>query len=161
VYVYLDGAAGQDPFPALDTVAPKLNVDVVDRIPVPTTAVDLTQQFQQAKSKDPDYVIAHLFGPTPALGVKAWKQVGLTKPLIGMVWAYGESDIAAAGDAAEGYYGLQFTAMPEENPQALQFVTRLLEEDRTSGADAGHRPGVLPAWRLQCRRYLPGGDQRG
>ena len=123
VYVYLDGAAGQDPFPALDTVAPKLNVDVVDRIPVPGTAVDLTQQFQQAKSKDPDYVIAHVFGTTiPALAVKAWKLVGLNKPLIGMVWAFGESDIAAAGDAAEGYYGLQFTAMPEENPQALQLL---------------------------------------
>ncbi|HEY8836578.1 MAG TPA: ABC transporter substrate-binding protein, partial [Dehalococcoidia bacterium] len=64
VYVYVDNAAGQDPFPTLDTAAPKLNIDVVDRIPVPMTAVDLTQQFQQAKSKDPDYVIGHLFGAT-------------------------------------------------------------------------------------------------
>jgi branched-chain amino acid transport system substrate-binding protein len=122
VYMYYDNAAGQDPIPAIDQFAPKLNVDVAGKIPVPPTAVDLTQQMQDAKSKTPDYVIGHLFGATPALGVKAWKQVGLgpTVPLIGMVWAYGESDIATAGDAAEGYYGLQFTAMPEEGPQALQ-----------------------------------------
>lgn len=124
VYVYYDNAAGKDPFPALDATAPKLNVDVVDRIPVPATAVDLTQQFQQAQGKNPDYVLAHLFGATPALGIKAWKQVGLGPkvPLIGYVWAFGESDIQTAGDAAEGYMGLQFTAMPEENPEALQLL---------------------------------------
>jgi len=123
-YIYYDNAAGKDPFDALDKFGPQLKVDVVDRIPAPATAVDLTQQFQQAQSKNPDYVIGHLFGALPALGMKAWKQVGLGPkvPLIGMVWAFGESDIQAAGDAAEGYMGLQFTAMPEESPEALQLL---------------------------------------
>src|SRR5205085_295141 len=108
VYIYDDGAAGKDPLPVLDTTAPKLNVDVVDRIGYPGTTNDMTQPMQQAKDKNPDYLIGHMFGTTPPLGIKAWKQVGLSNvPLIGMVWAFGEVDIASAGDAAEGYMGLQ------------------------------------------------------
>ncbi|MHB8576008.1 MAG: ABC transporter substrate-binding protein [Dehalococcoidia bacterium] len=122
-YLYYDNAAGLDPIAAIDQFASKLNVDAVAKIPVPPTAVDLAPQFQQAKDKNPDYLVGHLFGAMPALGIKAWKQVGLgSVPLIGMVWAFGESDIATAADAAEGYYGLQFTAMPEENPPALQML---------------------------------------
>src|SRR5205823_5572056 len=110
-----------DPIPTLDATAPKLNIDVLDKIACPATSVDLAQQFQQAKSKNPDYLVNHFFGALPALGMKAWKQVGLgSVPHIGLVWAFGQSDIATAGDAAEGYKGLQFTAMPEENPPALQ-----------------------------------------
>jgi len=161
-YVYYDNAAGKDPFPVLDTMAPKMNIDVVNRVAVPTTAVDLTQQFQEAKSKDPDYVIQHLFGATPPLGIKAWKQVGLNKPLIGMVWAFGEPDIETAGTASEGYSGLQFTAMPEENPEALQTLRDYWKKiGRAEPKEAGsvyYIRGVLNA-DVIFKAAMSGGDK--
>jgi branched-chain amino acid transport system substrate-binding protein len=38
------------------------------------------------------------------------------------VWGGGEPDFEVAGPAAEGYYNLQFTAHPTDNPQAYQLL---------------------------------------
>jgi branched-chain amino acid transport system substrate-binding protein len=75
--------------------------------------LDITTRYR------PDFVIAHLFGKAPAVGLKEFKGKGwpLSK-MIGFVWAASEADIIAGGGmaAAEGYYTLQYAGVGKDYP---------------------------------------------
>jgi branched-chain amino acid transport system substrate-binding protein len=65
-------------------------------------------------------VMTHFFGAIPALSMKAAQQVGISpEKYYSFVWGSGDGDYAAAGPAAEGTYGLQFTALPSDKPEAF------------------------------------------
>jgi branched-chain amino acid transport system substrate-binding protein len=119
-YLYFGNAAGRNPLEIIKNNAPKLNLDLVGTLEVPGTTTDLTQQMLEVKSKDPDFVMTHFFGAIPALSMKAAQQVGISpEKYYSFVWGTGDSDYAAAGPAAEGTYGLQFTALPGDKPEAF------------------------------------------
>jgi branched-chain amino acid transport system substrate-binding protein len=124
-YLYYGNAAGRDPLELIKANAPKLNLDLVGTLEVPATTTDLTQQMLEAKSKEPDFVMTHFFGAIPALAMKAAQQVGIApEKYYSFVWGSGDGDYATAGAAAEGTYGLQFTALPSDKPEAF---TRMQE----------------------------------
>ena len=119
-YMYYGNAAGRNPLELIKAQAPKLNLDLVGTLEVPGTATDLTQQMLEVKSKDPDFVMGHFFGAIPALALKALQQVGINpEKYYALVWGTGEGDYAAAGSAAEGTFGLQFTPLVTDKPKAF------------------------------------------
>lgn len=119
-YMYYGNAAGRDPLDLIKAQTPKMNMDLVGTVEVPGTATDLTQQWLEIKSKDPDFVIGHFFGAIPALSLKALQQVGFNpERYYSFVWGAGDGDYAAAGTAAESTYGLQFTALPVDKPEVF------------------------------------------
>jgi branched-chain amino acid transport system substrate-binding protein len=123
IYMYYDNAAGQDPLELIKAQAPKLGLDLLTTIAVPPAATDLSQNLLEVKNRDPDFLLTHFFGTHPALSIKAAAQVGFpVNRMYSMVWGIGEPDIEVAGAAAEGYHGLQFVAVKEDNPQALQML---------------------------------------
>jgi branched-chain amino acid transport system substrate-binding protein len=119
-YVYYGNAAGRNPLELIKAQAPKLNLDLVGTLEVPATTTDMTQQMLEVKSKEPDFVMTHFFGAIPALSMKAAAQVGIApEKYFSFVWGTGDGDYAAAGAAAEGTFGLQFTPLAVDKPEAF------------------------------------------
>ncbi len=121
-YVFYDNPAGRDPVPTFEATAKQLGIEVLAEVPVPTTTLDMNPIMADIKAKNPDFVVAHLFGRTPALSMQAHKANGMTQPLIQFVWGFSDSDIKVAGPAAEGVYGVQFTALSDDKPKAFQML---------------------------------------
>ncbi len=121
-YLFYDNPAGRDPVAVFEATARKLGMDVVAVVPVSATTLDMNPIMGDVKAKNPDFVVAHLFGRTPALSMQAHKANGMTQPLIQFVWGFSQSDIKVAGASAEGVYGVQFTALAEDNPKAYQML---------------------------------------
>jgi branched-chain amino acid transport system substrate-binding protein len=121
-YLFYDNPAGRDPVPTFEATAKQLGIELVASVPVPTTTLDMNPIMADVKAKAPDFVVAHLFGRTPALSMQAHKANGMTQPLIQFVWGFSQSDIKVAGEAAEGVYGVQFTALAEDRPKAFEML---------------------------------------
>lgn len=123
VYLYYDNPAGRDPLELIQREASIVGLDLIDTIAVPATTVDMTTIMTQVKDMNPDYVMAHLFGRTPALALQAANKVGYpVDRMVGFVWAFSEDDARVAGPAAVGYQGVVFHAHYSDNPKALQMI---------------------------------------
>jgi branched-chain amino acid transport system substrate-binding protein len=130
-YLYYGNAAGRNPLELIKAQAPKLNLDLVGTLEVPATTTDMTQQMLEVKSKEPDFVLTHFFGAIPALSMKAAAQVGIApEKYFSFVWGTGDGDYAAAGAAAEGTYGMQFTPLVGDKPEAF---TKMQEWHQRNG----------------------------
>ena len=122
-YIYYDNPAGKEPMPIVDELQKQEGFELrTFAVPPPGVEVgaqvlDITQRYR------PDFVIAHLFGRSPAAAIKAFKSNGypLSK-VVGLVWASSEADIDAAGGfgAAEGYHAMQFAGAGDDYPVRQQ-----------------------------------------
>ena len=122
-YIYYDNPAGKEPLPIVDELQKQEGFELrTFAVPPPGVEVgaqvlDITQRYR------PDFVIAHLFGRSPAAAIKAFKSNGypLSK-VVGLVWASSEADIDAAGGfgAAEGYHAMQFAGAGDDYPVRQQ-----------------------------------------
>jgi branched-chain amino acid transport system substrate-binding protein len=116
-YIFYDNPAGHEPMPIIEELQKQEGFELrTFAVPPPGVEVgaqvlDITQRFR------PDFVIAHLFGRSPAAAIKAFKANGypLSK-VVGLVWASSEADIDAAGGfgAAEGYHAMQFAGAGDD-----------------------------------------------
>ena len=123
VYLFFDNPAGRDPLELIQNQSKTIGLDVIDSVAVPATTVDMTTIMTQVKDKNPDYVISHLFGRTPALSLQAAEKVGFPRDrMISFVWGLAEDEVKLAQQAAEGYRGLQIAAHPNDNPEAYQLL---------------------------------------
>ena len=122
-YIYYDNPAGKEPLPIVDDLQKQEGFELrTFAVPPPGVEVgaqvlDITQRYR------PDFVIAHLFGRSPAAAIKAFKSNGypLSK-VVGLVWASSEADIDAAGGFgdAEGYHAMQFAGAGDDYPVRQQ-----------------------------------------
>jgi branched-chain amino acid transport system substrate-binding protein len=122
-YIYYDNPAGKEPLPIVEELQKQEGFELrTFAVPPPGVEVgaqvlDITQRYR------PDFVIAHLFGRSPAAAIKAFKSNGypLSK-VVGLVWASSEADIDAAGGfgAAEGYHAMQFAGAGDDYPVRQQ-----------------------------------------
>ena len=122
-YVFYDNPAGKEPLPIVEELQKKEGFELrTFAVPPPGVEVgaqvlDITQRYR------PDFVIAHLFGRSPAAAIKAFKSNGypLSK-VVGLVWASSEADIDAAGGfgVAEGYHAMQFAGAGDDYPVRQQ-----------------------------------------
>jgi branched-chain amino acid transport system substrate-binding protein len=122
-YIFYDNPAGKEPMPIVEELQKREGFELrTFAVPPPGVEVgaqvlDITQRYR------PDFVIAHLFGRSPAATIKAFKSNGypLSK-VVGLVWASSEADIDAAGGfgAAEGYHAMQFAGAGDDYPVRQQ-----------------------------------------
>jgi branched-chain amino acid transport system substrate-binding protein len=122
-YIFYDNPAGKEPMPIVEELQKQEGFELrTFAVPPPGVEVgaqvlDITQRYR------PDFVIAHLFGRSPAAAIKAFKSNGypLSK-VVGLVWASSEADIDAAGGfgAAEGYHAMQFAGAGDDYPVRQQ-----------------------------------------
>src|ERR1017187_8536468 len=92
-YLYYDNPAGLEPLPILKELQDIEGFDLrVFAVPPPgvemsAQVLDISQRYR------PDFVLAHLFGRSPSVMLKAMKQSGypLSK-VLGFVWASSEAD---------------------------------------------------------------------
>jgi branched-chain amino acid transport system substrate-binding protein len=122
-YVFYDNPAGKEPMPIVEELQKREGFELrTFAVPPPGVEVgaqilDITQRYR------PDFVIAHLFGRSPAAAIKAFKSNGypLSK-VVGLVWASSEADIDAAGGfgVAEGYHAMQFAGAGDDYPVRQQ-----------------------------------------
>ena len=118
-YIFYDNPAGHEPMPIIEELQKQEGFELRSfAVPPPGVEVgaqvlDITQRYR------PDFVIAHLFGRSPAAAIKAFKANGypLSK-VVGLVWASSEADIDAAGGfgVAEGYHAMQFAGAGDDYP---------------------------------------------
>jgi branched-chain amino acid transport system substrate-binding protein len=122
-YIFYDNPAGKEPMPIVDELQKQEGFELrTFAVPPPGVEVgaqvlDITQRYR------PDFVIAHLFGRSPAAAIKAFKSNGypLSK-VVGLVWASSEADIDAAGGfgVADGYHAMQFAGAGDDYPVRQQ-----------------------------------------
>src|SRR5215813_7726488 len=106
-YVFYDNPAGREPIPVIEDLQ-KLEKFELRTFAVPPPGVELGAQVLDITQRyRPDFVIAHLFGRSPAVAIKEFKRNGFPlSKMMGLVWASAEADILAAGGfpVAEGYH---------------------------------------------------------
>jgi branched-chain amino acid transport system substrate-binding protein len=132
-YVFYDNPAGHEPMPIIEELQKQEGFELrTFAVPPPGVEVnaqvlDITQRFR------PDFVIAHLFGRSPAAAIKAFKSNGypLSK-VVGLVWASSEADIDAAGGfgVAEGYHAMQFAGAGDDYPVRQQIKAMYKNEGK-------------------------------
>jgi branched-chain amino acid transport system substrate-binding protein len=129
-YLFYDNPAGREGIPMMEAVAKKEGYEIrLFAVPPPglemgPQVIDITRRFKA------DWVIGHLFGRSPSVSIKEFKKAGfpLTR-VVSLVWGAGEADIEAAGwDVAQGYLGLQFTAIGRSLP-VIQDLMKMYREE--------------------------------
>jgi len=133
-YIYFDNPAGHEPLPILDALKKSEGFEL-RTFAVPPPGVELGAQVLDITQRyHPDFIIDHLFGRSPSVAIKAFKQNGypLSK-VIGLVWAGSEADIAAAGGfgVAEGYHTLQFAGAGDDYPVRQEIKAMYKKEGKT------------------------------
>ena len=132
-YIFYDNPAGHEPMPIVEELQKQEGFELrTFAVPPPGVEVnaqvlDITQRFR------PDFVIAHLFGRSPAAAIKAFKSNGypLSK-VVGLVWASSEADIDAAGGfgVAVGYHAMQFAGAGDDYPIRQQIKAMYKKEGK-------------------------------
>src|SRR5271167_1927630 len=132
-YVYYDNPAGKEPLPIIEDLQKKEGFELrTFAVPPPgvemgAQVLDITQRFR------PDFIIMHLFGRAPAVGIKALKGAGypLSK-VVGLVWAASEADIKAAGGfgLAEGYNAIEVAGAGDDYPIRQQIKAMYQKEGK-------------------------------
>ena len=133
-YIYYDNPAGHEPLPVLDALKASEGFDL-KTYAVPPPGVDVSAQVLDITQRyQPDFVIAHLFGKSPALAIKGFKENGypLSK-VVGLVWASSEADIQAAGGfgIAQGYHAMQFAGAGDDYPVRKQIKEMYQKQGKT------------------------------
>ncbi len=152
-YIYFDNPAGKEPLGVLEDLA-KLEGFQMRTFAVPSPGVEMGAQVLDITTRfRPDFVIAHLFGKAPAVGLKEFKGKGwpLNK-MIGFVWAASEADIIAGGGMAkaEGYYTIQYAGVGKDYPvlKEIQAMYKKEGKEPPSGMDTNsvmYNRGVFQA----------------
>jgi branched-chain amino acid transport system substrate-binding protein len=132
-YLMYDNPAGHEPLPVLQDLAAAEGFDL-HVVAVPPPGLDLSAQaLDIAQRYRADFVIAHVFGRSPSLMIKALKGNGypLSK-VLGLVWASAEPDIEAAGGygVAQGYNTMQFAGVGDEYPVSKEIVAMYAKQGK-------------------------------
>ena len=137
-YIYFDNPAGTEPIPVIKDLAQTEGFEL-RTFAVPPPGVDLSAQVLDITQRyHPDFVISHLFGRSPSLSIKAFKDNGYPlSHVVGLVWASSEADIKAAGgwDVAQGYNTMQFAGAGDDYPIRQAIKAMYQKEGKTPPAD--------------------------
>jgi branched-chain amino acid transport system substrate-binding protein len=138
VYLYYDNPAGNEPISVLDAIAQKDGLQV-EKIACPAPCNEMSAQVTRITgSIRPDWIITHLFGAGPSVSIKSLKGAGFPlNHVISLVWGSGDTDVDAAGgwSVAQGYYGLQFTAVGTDVP-VLRDIQQMYRDQGKQPPDA-------------------------
>lgn len=131
-HIYYDNPAGREGIPVMEAVAKKEGYQLrLFAVPPPglemgPQVIDITRRMKA------DWVIGHLFGRSPSVSIKEFKKAGFPlNRVVSFVWGAGEADIEAAGwDVAQGYLGMQFTAIGRNLPVIQELIKMYRDEGK-------------------------------
>jgi branched-chain amino acid transport system substrate-binding protein len=149
-YLYYDNPGGREGIPMMESVAKKEGFHIrLFAVPPPglemgPQVIDIARRFKA------DWVVAHLFGRAPSVSIKELKKAGFPlNRVISLVWGSGEPDVEAAGwEVAQGYLGLQFTAIGRSLPVIQDIIKMHRDEGKEVPKHVGgvyYSRGVLVA----------------
>src|SRR5499427_10617422 len=132
-YIFYDNPAGREPIPIVEDLQKREGFEL-RTFAVPPPGVEVgAQVLDIAQRYRPDFVIAHLFGRSPAAAIKTFKANGFPlSKIVGLVWASSEADIDAAGGfgVAEGYHAMQFAGAGDDYPVRKQIKAMYKKEGK-------------------------------
>ena len=132
-YIFYDNPAGREPLPIIEDLQKREGFEL-RTFAVPPPGVEVgAQVLDIAQRYRPDFVIAHLFGRSPAAAIKTFKANGFPlSKIVGLVWASSEADIDAAGGfgVAEGYHAMQFAGAGDDYPVRQQIKAMYKKEGK-------------------------------
>lgn len=149
-YLYFDNPAGRQGIAMVDAIA-RIEGYQVRRFAVRPPGLEIAPQVNDiAHGFKADWVITSLFGRSPAVSIREFKEAGFAlNRVVGFVWGTGDADIEEAGwDVAQGYLGLQYTAIGRDHAVIQDIVRMFREEGREVPAYVGsvyYNRGVLTA----------------
>ena len=130
-YLFYDNPAGREPLPVLEDLSHQEGFEL-RLFAVPPPGVEMgAQVLDIARRYRADFVIAHLFGRSPSVSIKALKRAGYPlRKVVAFVWGASEADIEAAGGfgVAEGYYAMQFAGVGGDYP-VLQEIRAMYKKE--------------------------------
>jgi branched-chain amino acid transport system substrate-binding protein len=129
-FLYLDSPAGREGMPVLETIAQREGY-VLHPLPVQPPGADMESQVREiASGFKADWVITSLFGQAPAVSIREFRKARFPlNRVIAFVYGAGEADVEAVGwEEAQGYLGLQFTALGRSHP-VIQDVMRMYRDE--------------------------------
>jgi len=130
-YLYYDNPAGREPLEVLRSLAQREGFELRE-FAVPAPGLEMATQVQDiAQRYRADWVITHLFGRAPSVSIRTFKENNYPLDrVVALVWGSADTDVLAAGgwEVAQGYYGLQFTAIGADLP-ALNDIRKMYQEE--------------------------------
>jgi branched-chain amino acid transport system substrate-binding protein len=129
-YIFYDNPAGREPLPIVNRICELEGYECREfAIPPPgvemaSAVLDITRRMRA------DWVVAHLFGKSPAISIKELKKNGFPlDKVISLVWGAGEMDMTAAGwDTSEGYLGMHFAGVGRDFP-VIQAIMEMYKDE--------------------------------
>lgn len=129
-YIFYDNPAGREPLPIVNRICELEGYECREfAIPPPgvemaSAVLDITRRMRA------DWVVAHLFGKSPAISIKEFKKNGFPlDKVISLVWGSGEMDMTAAGwDTSEGYLGMHFAGVGRDFP-VIQEIMQMYKDE--------------------------------
>jgi branched-chain amino acid transport system substrate-binding protein len=131
-YLYYDNPAGREPIDVLREIARREGLEIREYA-VPAPGLEMSAQVTDIVLRyKADWVITHLFGRSPAVSIKAFREAGYPLDrVVSFIWGAGDADVEAAGGwaVAEGYYGMQISAIGTDLP----VIQEIREMHRAAG----------------------------
>jgi branched-chain amino acid transport system substrate-binding protein len=129
-YIFYDNPAGREPLSIVNRICELEGYECREfAIPPPgvemaSAVLDITRRMRA------DWVVAHLFGKSPAISIKEFKKNGFPlDKVVSLVWGAGEMDMTAAGwDTAEGYLGMHFAGVGRDFP-VIQAIMQMYQDE--------------------------------
>jgi branched-chain amino acid transport system substrate-binding protein len=105
--VYADNEFGRDPIEASLAYAKQLGLNIVQQIPTPLGAVDVSTEVLKLRRANPDYTIFHgyVLAPIPEFISQA-KGLGLKTKFMGTFWSMDLNLVEKMGPEADGFMGV-------------------------------------------------------
>jgi branched-chain amino acid transport system substrate-binding protein len=128
-YLYFDNPAGRDGIAMVEAVARKEGY-VVRKFAVQPPGLEVGRQVNELTVDfKPDWVIASLFGKSPAVAIREFRKANFPlSRVISFVWGAGNVDVEEAGwDVAQGYLGLQFAALGR-TPSVIRDIIQMYRD---------------------------------
>ncbi len=133
--IYNDTGFGRSPFfdvdyqghhfPAAESYAKEIGVEIVDTPVIGLRALDTTPQLLSMKQKDPDFAIVQETGVMSTI-LKDAKKLGLRTKFFALNWAMSGKILKQAGPAAEGcYWTNPFATWNDTDLPGVQLVHKI------------------------------------
>jgi branched-chain amino acid transport system substrate-binding protein len=131
-YLYFDNPAGREGIPIVEAVAKREGYELrlfavqPPGLEMGPQVIDITRHFKA------DWVIGSLIGRSSSVCIKEFNKAGFPlNRVISFVWGVSDGDIEAAGwDVAQGYLGLQYTAVGRNHPVIQEIIKMLRDEGK-------------------------------
>lgn len=128
---YQDDAYGDAMYEDVKRLAPDLGINIVAVTSAPSDATNLAPQAAQLENADPDVIVAGMtFPEMSGAFIRAVRDAGITAPIWGDTGSASGAVAKAAGDAADGMFGLAFVDWKKPTPKQAELADALAADGK-------------------------------